>query len=169
MADWDGYPMNRNNYRIYHDPKRDKIIFIPSGTDQMFGDPNGNLLPRFNGFVAQAYVSSPEGRARYLTRMDEILKTLWKPEVWNKRLDEVEAVIKPALAKVDPGHAQHLTNHIGRFKGAFQARLTNAPANVRRLLNPTPPKKIAGGIGLPEDGFLRKYLFLGPISVQGTP
>ena len=29
--DWDGYPMNRNNYRIYHDPEKDKITFIPSG------------------------------------------------------------------------------------------------------------------------------------------
>jgi len=75
MFDWDGYPMNRNNYRIYHDPKRDKIIFIPSGTDQMFGDPNGPLLPNFNGFVAKAYVTTPEGRQRYLNRMDEILKT----------------------------------------------------------------------------------------------
>ncbi len=169
MFDWDGYPMNRNNYRIYHDPKRDKIVFIPSGTDQMFGDPNGNLLPRFNGFVAQAYVSTPDGRQRYLNRMDEILKTLWKPEVWNKRLDEVEAVLKPALAKVDAGHANGLSGHIGRLRNAFQHRLQTAPLHLRRLLNPTPPKTIAGGPGLSEDGFLRRYLFLGPVSVQGTP
>jgi spore coat protein H len=169
MWDWDGYPMNRNNYRIYHDPKKDKIIFIPSGTDQMFGDPNGTLLPNFNGLIAKAYITTPDGRQRYLNRMDEILKTVWKPEVWNKRLDEIEAVIKPALAKVDPGHAQHLPGHIGRLRGAFQHRLTHAPLHLKRLLNPTPPKTIAGGPGLSEDGFLRKYLFLGPISVQGTP
>jgi spore coat protein H len=169
MFDWDGYPMNRNNYRLYHDPKRDKIVFIPSGTDQMFGDPNGPLLPRFNGVVAQAYVSTPDGRQRYLNRMDEILKTVWKPEVWNKRLDEVEAVIKPALAKVDQGHANGLPGHIARLRGAFQQRLVNAPPNLRRILNPAPPKTIAGGPGLPDDGFLRKYLFLGPVVVQGTP
>ncbi len=169
MSDWDGYPMNRNNYRIYHDPKRDKIVFIPSGTDQMFGDPNWALLPNFNGTVARAYVTTPDGRQRYLNRMDEILKTLWKPEAWNKRLDEVEAVIKPALAKVDAGHAQGLPGHIGRFRGAFQQRLTSALPQIKRLLNPTPPKQIAGGPGLPDDGFLRKYLFLGPVSVQGTP
>jgi spore coat protein H len=169
MWDWDGYPMNRNNYRIYHDPKRDKIIFIPSGTDQMFGDPNGNLLPNFNGFAARQYVTTPDGRARYLNRMDEIMKTLWKMEEWNKRLDEVQAVIQPALAKVDAGHAQQLPGHIGRLKGAFVQRKQSAAGHLRRLLNPTPPKTIAGGPGLPDDGFLRKYLFLGPISVQGTP
>ncbi|RPH43071.1 MAG: hypothetical protein EHM91_08955 [Planctomycetota bacterium] len=169
MFDWDGYPMNRNNYRVYHDPKRDKIIFIPSGTDQMFGDPNGNLLPNFNGIVARAYVTTPDGRQRYLNRMDELLKTAWKVEDWNKRLDEVEAVIRPALAKVDAGHSQQLSGHISRLRGAFQQRKSTATAHLRRLLNPTPPKTIAGGPGLPDDGFLRKYLFLGPVSVQGTP
>src|SRR5262249_17406650 len=49
--DWDGYPMNRNNYRIYHDPKRDKVVFIPSGMDQMFGNPGGPILPAFHGFA----------------------------------------------------------------------------------------------------------------------
>lgn len=169
MFDWDGYPMNRNNYRIYHDPKRDKIVFIPSGTDQMFGDPNGSLLPNFNGVIARAYVATPEGRLRYFNRMDEILKTIWKPEVWNKRLDEIEAVIKPALAKVDANHARDLPNHIGRLRNAFPQRLTSAPAHLKRLLNPAPPKTVAGGPGLPDDGFLRKFLFLGPIPTQGLP
>lgn len=169
MFDWDGYPMNRNNYRVYHDPKRDKLVFIPSGTDQMFGDPNGNLLPRFNGVVAQNYVSTPEGRQRYLNRMDEILKTVWKPEEWNKRLDEVEAVIKPALAKVDAGHANGLPGHIARLRHAFAQRKQSAAGHIKRLLNPTPPKTIAGGPGLPDDGFLRKYLFLGPYPTGGLP
>src|SRR5262249_20210482 len=29
-SDWDGYPSKCNNYRIYHDPKTNKITFIPS-------------------------------------------------------------------------------------------------------------------------------------------
>lgn len=169
MSDWDGYPMNRNNFRIYHDPKRDKIIFLSSGTDQMFGDLNYPLLPNFNGVIARAYVTTPEGRQRYLNRIEEILKTVWKPEEWSKRLDEIQAVIQPELAKVDAGHAKSLPGHIKRFKDAFVQRPKNVAGNLKRLLNPTPPKPIAGGPGLPDDGFLRKYLFLGPISVQGTP
>ncbi|HUR39143.1 MAG TPA: CotH kinase family protein [Planctomycetota bacterium] len=169
MFDWDGYPMKQNNYRLYHDPKRDKITFIPSGTDQMFGDPNGTLLPQFGGLIARAYVATPEGRTRFLTRMDEILKNSWKPEVWNKRLDEIEAVLKPALAKVDANHAKDLPAHIKRLRDAFAQRLVSAQPNLKRLLNPTPPKNVAGGPGLPDDGFLRKYLFLGPIATQGIP
>src|SRR5262249_53168450 len=66
--DWDGYPMNRNNYRIYHDPKRNKIVFIPSGMDQMFGDPNGPLFPNIQGAVAKALLETPEGKERYRNR-----------------------------------------------------------------------------------------------------
>src|SRR5205807_9889049 len=72
--DWDGYPMNRNNYRIYHDPKRDKIVFFPSGMDQMFGDPGGPILPGFQGAVARAVIETPEGRERYLARLAEIMQ-----------------------------------------------------------------------------------------------
>src|SRR5262249_3977764 len=75
--DWDGYPMNWNNYRIYHDPKRDKITFIPSGMDQMFGSTDGPVLPGFRGVVARAVVESPQGRERYLARMAEVMKKVY--------------------------------------------------------------------------------------------
>src|SRR5438874_3558527 len=78
--DWDGYPMNRNNYRVYHEPKRDKIVFIPSGMDQMFGDPNGTVLPNFQGLIAQALLQTPQGRERYLARFREIMKTVYRPD-----------------------------------------------------------------------------------------
>ena len=58
--DWDGYPYKCNNYRVYHNPKTDKITFIPSGMDQMFGDVNGPALPDFGGMVAR-------GRGNHLT------------------------------------------------------------------------------------------------------
>src|SRR5205085_8133457 len=29
--DWDGYPLKHNNYRIYHDMDRDKMVFLPHG------------------------------------------------------------------------------------------------------------------------------------------
>ena len=44
------------------------------------------------------------------------------------------------------------------FAREFTQRATSAQPQVKRLMNPTPPKTIAGGPGLPDDGFLRKYL-----------
>ena len=33
----DSYSMNRNNYRLYHDPATDTIMFMPHGMDRVLG------------------------------------------------------------------------------------------------------------------------------------
>jgi spore coat protein H len=120
--DWDGYPMNRNNYRIYHEPKKDKILFIPSGMDQMYGNPGGPLLPGFNGLVARALVETPEGKDRYMKRMREILKNMYKPDELVKKLDHWEAQVKPALTAIDAGAGRDYTNQVNRLRQAIVAR-----------------------------------------------
>jgi spore coat protein CotH len=120
--DWDGYPMNRNNYRIYHDPTKDKVIFLPSGMDQMWGDPNGPLLPGFQGFVARGVVESPEGKKRYYARFREIMKDVYKVPEMLKRLDELEARIQPALKSVDKGAGNDYKNQVNRLRGAIPQR-----------------------------------------------
>ena len=37
LVHWDGYAIGGNNYRIFHDVSRDKMVFLPSGMDQLFG------------------------------------------------------------------------------------------------------------------------------------
>jgi spore coat protein H len=59
--DWDGYMMNRNNYRIYHDLDTGKMVFFPHGMDQMFWEANHFIIPRpnrFNGLVARAVMET---------------------------------------------------------------------------------------------------------------
>lgn len=131
--DWDGYPMKRNNYRIYHDPKRDKITFIPSGMDQMFGDTNGPILPGFEGLVARALVETPEGRERYYARLAEIMKTVYRPDELVKRLDTLQAAIQPALAKVDPGAARGYAGQVDRLKQAIKQRQKSVEEQLKRL------------------------------------
>jgi spore coat protein CotH len=120
--DWDGYPMNRNNYRIYHEPKLDKIIFLPSGMDQMFGNPGGPILPGFQGFVANAVVNTPEGRKRYFAKMAELQKTVFQPEPLIKRLDELQKRVQPALASVDKGAGQDYPNQVNRLREGIRQR-----------------------------------------------
>lgn len=120
--DWDGYPMNRNNYRIYHDTKRDKLIFIPSGMDQLFGNPDGPLQPGFQGMVANAVMSTPEGKKRYLARMAEVLETIFKPDDLNKRLDELEQRVQPALAGIDANLGKDYKNQVNRLRHGIQRR-----------------------------------------------
>ena len=119
--DWDGYPMNRNNYRIYHDPKRDKLVFIPSGMDQMYGNPGGPIMPGFQGMVSRAVMETPEGKKRYLARLAEINKSI-DTEAFAKRLTELQARVQPALASIDKGAGRDYPNQVNRLRDAIRQR-----------------------------------------------
>lgn len=131
--DWDGYPMKCNNYRIYHDPDRNKIVFIPSGMDQMFGDPNGPVLPGFQGVVAQRLVETAEGRKRYYARMREIMATVYKPDALVKRLDELEKRVQPALASADAGAGREYKGQVDRLRQAIRQRAKSIDEQLKRV------------------------------------
>jgi spore coat protein CotH len=156
MADWDGYPMKPNNYRVFHDTERDKLVFIPSGMDQMFGDLNWGVLPGFNAIVARAVVSTPEGKKRYIARFREIMKDLYKPEELVKKLDEAEKRIQPVLASVDANQGRDLKNHVNRLRHALRERA--------KILN-TMLANYEDSTGKPLDGegFIRHWLVLCPV------
>lgn len=133
MWDWDGYPMKRNNYRVYHDPKKDKITFIPSGMDQMFADTNGPILPGYEGIIARVLIETKQGRERYFARMEEIMKTVFKSNELVKRLEEMEKVVQPELAKVDPAAGKDYANQVNRLKQAIPARAKSVEQQLKQI------------------------------------
>lgn len=136
-SDWDGYPSKCNNYRVYHDPKTNKITFIPSGMDQMFGDTNWPILPDWGGAVARELMRTKEGKKRYIARLREIMTKVYSVEKLTKRLDELEAVVQPALAAVDPGAGRDYKHHVNRLREAFKQRDRSIKDQLKRL----PPEK----------------------------
>jgi hypothetical protein len=133
MWDWDGYPLKPNNYRIYHDPKKDKITFIPSGMDQMYSDLNGPILPGFGGVVARSFMETPKGKEKYLARMEEIMKTCYKPKELVARLDEMQKVLQPAMKAIDVNAANDLPNQINRLKQAIPERAKSIEAQLKQM------------------------------------
>ena len=131
-CDWDGYPMNRNNYRVYHDPRRGKIVFIPSGMDQMFGDTNTPLLPNFQGRVARQLFQTKEGRSRYLKRMREIMDKVYKPDAIAKRLEACEKAIRPELSAIDKNAGRDYADRVKRLREAVKARAKNMADQLKR-------------------------------------
>jgi spore coat protein CotH len=132
-CDWDGYPNNRNNYRIYHDPKKDKIIFLPSGMDQMFNDPRGSIYQNYQGMVARAVMETKEGKARYHTRMREILRDVFKPEEIAKRLDAIEKELTAALMPIDPGTGRDYKNRIRDLKSRIETRAKHVDTELKKI------------------------------------
>ena len=74
-----------------------------------------------------------EGKKRYVARLREIMKTVFVPEVLVRRLDEVEAVVQPALAAVDPGAGRNYKSQVDRLRNAIKERARNINEQLKRL------------------------------------
>lgn len=132
MWHWDGYSMKQNNYRVYHEPQRDKVVFVPSGMDQMFGDANGPILPPFSGLLAKAIIETPAGRLRYLQRMAAILREVFNPNAMVRWLDGLQARVQPAVAYVDANAGKDFPNQVNRIRDAIRQRVKSVDEQLRK-------------------------------------
>ena len=78
IVHWDGYSMNNNNYHVFNNVTRGKLVFMPHGNGQSFGNSNSasmTLTPIYRGIVARSLFTIPEaprsisnGSKRWLRR-----------------------------------------------------------------------------------------------------
>ncbi|MBM3823676.1 MAG: hypothetical protein FJ404_12455 [Verrucomicrobia bacterium] len=103
---WDGYSMNRNNYRVFHDLQVDKLIFLPHGLDQMFGirrsSPHMELLPPMRGVVSDAVLSLPGAEEVFLKRVASLTTQVFVAEKLTRRVQGLAAKLRPTLAAYGP-------------------------------------------------------------------
>ena len=93
----DGYVMEHNNYRLYHDPGTGQMVFIVHGLDELFEKADGSLTPDFKGLVAKGVLTTPEGKKRYAETMVRLANEVFKAEPLTKRVDELAAIARPSL------------------------------------------------------------------------
>jgi hypothetical protein len=97
-ANWDGYAMFKNNYRVYHDPASDRLFFMPHGMDQTFARTLMPLMPfRWDGLVARAFMETSEGRALYQQKIELFFTNAYDAEALARRVDELAARVRPIL------------------------------------------------------------------------
>ncbi len=162
-CDWDGYAMNRNNTRIFHDLKADKMIFIPHGMDQMFGvfrsTPSSPILPDMRGKVARAVISVPEGRRMYLQKMAFLRTNVLRVDFLTNRIHELSRTIRPTIAAYDESWA---SSHDEQVKYLCRRIALRARSVSEQLGTPAEPLKFEQEAALlkgwepenksPEDG-----------------
>lgn len=120
-TDWDGYCRNRNNYRLYFDPKG-KAVFFPHGMDQMFQNPGEGVWHGWGGMVARGVLETPEGKKRYTAKLKEMTEKVFVLDKVSKRIDEFVPRGKEALASVDKGWAAGWANEINNYKARLKER-----------------------------------------------
>ncbi len=119
---WDGYAMNRNNYRLYHNRDTGKFQFIPHGMDQMFKHPYGDIYPRHKGLAAQSVMQLPQIRQQYFQRMRKLFGTVFQPEHLIHRIEQLTAVVDPELKKRNMYAGSRHQRAVLRLKENIQER-----------------------------------------------
>ena len=136
---WDGYTHNRNNYRMYHDPRTDKLVFIPSGMDQMFGGGQHALRPGgLNGMVSAGFMQTPAGRALYEQQAKKLFTSVFGLEDMLAHVNEIGAVIQSGLVAISPNAAR---GHQGQIAG-LRDRIIGRHRDIARQLAEPPPEPI---------------------------
>jgi len=81
LCHWDGYMMNRNNYRIITTWIQDRLLFLPHGMDQTFGvkraSPDMSITPEIRGSLARSVLDVPEVWPRYLGAIADLTTNLF--------------------------------------------------------------------------------------------
>ncbi|HMS15698.1 MAG TPA: CotH kinase family protein, partial [Planctomycetota bacterium] len=135
---WDGYALNRNNYRVYFDPTSGKASFLPHGMDQIFGDPNASILDQPGAFVAAAVLKRPEWRTAFRKRMKELLP-LFSADRLTARVEEVADRLQPVLLAMN---AEEARAHEQRVRELVN-RLTARERSLKEQVNLPEPKPLA--------------------------
>jgi spore coat protein H len=143
---WDGYLIHFNNYRLYHDPKTDKMVFITHGLDWAFRRPNVLIDPPQKSLVGRAVLTTPEGQKLYQERIRTLFAKVFKPSIIIDRMEQ--ALEKIRRAGLKPAELARIERGAGIMRGRIQLRATCVDEQLRGI----PPKPLpvdATGFGYP--------------------
>ncbi len=135
LSSTDSILMVGQNYVVHLDPKTEKFVFAPWDLDRAFGnffvpDPEqlaiGKAWGEDNRFLTRV-MSVPAMRDAYLQRLEEFQKTIFEPAHLAKQIDEIAALIKPAVAEEGPEKAERFDRALTEAAAATAAEPPGAP------------------------------------------
>lgn len=89
---WDGYCNAMNNYHVFHDTERNKMVFMPHGMDQLFEGGHSissRVTPQLKGAVVRGLLTTGEGQRRYLERFNQVLTNHFQAAQLNTKVDQI--------------------------------------------------------------------------------
>ncbi len=158
VGHWDGYTGNRNNYRFYREPGG-RFVFMPWGVDAAFhleDDPNpfddiSNPPPAVLALTAipNRLYGDEKWRGRYVTRLKELLDSVWNEDELLASVDELAAIVRrhslPELRPEAADDAERVRQFILKRRAEILEDLTPEPPEW-----PAPDQAAASGE--PESG-----------------
>ena len=96
IAHTDGYALNRNNYRLYHDPSTDRFTMIAHGLDWGFQNSGATVQPQPTSIITRAVLNTPEGRKAFRERRIQLFRQTYRLDLFSNRVDKAVATLKSA-------------------------------------------------------------------------
>jgi hypothetical protein len=96
VGHWDGYTIHTNNFRLYHDPASDKMVFITHGLDWAFRRPNISIQPPLKSLVGRAVFQTDEGRKLFRERIGTLYTNVFRVPVITNRMDQALSKLRSA-------------------------------------------------------------------------
>lgn len=125
-ANIDGYAFNRNNYRVFHHPKSDKLMFLPHGLDATFG--SASFKPPTNSLVVGALWQVPEFREKFHARMGELAEKVWRVDSLTNQVH----VLMARVAAASPALAEPLEKEAKRLRYQIEQQQRFIEAEFKR-------------------------------------
>lgn len=143
---WDGYTIHTNNYRIYHDPKLDKFVFITHGIDWAFRYPSISIRPPAKSIVGRAVLSTPEGQKLYRERIGTLFTNVFRVPVITNRMEHALAKIRGA--GLPSNQLANIERRAGQLRERIELR-SRVVQNQLRGIDPEPIRFDAKGFAYP--------------------
>ena len=138
VAHKDGYCMDLNNYRLYHNAKTGKFIFIAHGMDFILDNPVLQQDRHWKGIVARAFIDTPKGKSLFHDQVNQLgAKFYGDPQFLARRVDALWKMIEPALT--DTAEKDHVHNAIRELQSTLRSRAASFPQYLQRSQRNNPP------------------------------
>lgn len=146
VAHTDGYALNRNNFRLYHDPLTDRFTMIPHGLDWGFQNTGTPIQPQqpFNSIITRAVLGTPQGGKAFRERRRQLFTQTYRLDLFSNRVDKAVANLKTAA---------HDSNETKQFEDYGREMLRRIAARYQVVSNqlatpePQPLRFDSDGVG----------------------
>jgi hypothetical protein len=144
----DGYAMNRNNYRLYHDPADGRFHFLVHGLDWAYANTGVSIDPPKNSIITKAVLQTPQGRKLYRERVRQLYTNVFRVDIMTNRVNVAVANLRAAAR--NPNEGKEFENYGVEMRNRIVARAKNIAEQLGKP-EPQPMKFDGSGIALLTD------------------
>jgi spore coat protein H len=124
----DGYAVQANNYRIYHDPEADRMVFFPHGLDRTFLEAHFSPGPSSERILTAAVFRTHEGRQMYRQTVEALFTNVFHmARLTNDAVQTAERIYKFLESDKAAVHSNCLA-----LCEVIAGRLTNIAQELRK-------------------------------------